>query len=231
MLRLIEIFNTIPFSFPVSQSAQFQPGFAAQLAVEGMQVVATVSNGLAPIGIIDDIKTRAFTGNAWDETVIVSVSNPIKNGNNQLVNPYDLPVVLNNPNVLPQSFVSIPVPCQLIPRNGVVVFPAETVLNYDLIGTGTPNAIKTNVRYTFQQPNIIGDDSTFGSQRVTVWLSRGLFATDCYETNQDFPLNANIFVNEFGMLTTRQQAPNYPGVAIVTAPPTALDSSLQFLWL
>ena len=231
MLRLIEIFNTIPFSFPVSPSAQFQPGFVAQLTVEGQQVVANVSNGLAPIGIIDDMKTRAFTANAWDETLIVPVANPVMNGNNQLVNPFDCKVELVNPNVLPSSFISIPVPCQLIPRNGVVVFPAGTVLNYDLIGSGTPNAIKTNVRYTYQQPNIIGDDSTFGSNRVTVWINRGLFATDCFETNQDFPVNANLFVSELGFLTTRQPAPNYPGVAIVTGPPSAIDASLQFLWL
>src|ERR1700722_12043540 len=231
MLRLIEVFNTIPFSFPVASSAQFQPGFIAQLAVDGMQVVATVSNGLAPIGIIDDIKTRAFTGNAWDETIVVPVTNPVMNGNNQLVNPYDIKWELVNPNVLPSSFVSIPVPCQLIPRNGVVVFPAGTVLNYDLIGTGTPNAIKTIVRYTYQQPNIIGDDSTFGSQRVTVWLNRGLFSTDCYETNQSFPLNSNLFVSELGFLTTRQQASNYPAVAITTGRPSAVSPDLQFLWL
>lgn len=231
MLRLIEVFNTIPFSMPVSQSAQFQPGFIAQLAVEGMQVVATVSNGLAPFGIIDDIKTRAFTGNAWDETIVAPVSNPVLNSNNQLVNPYDVKWELVNPNVLPQSFVSIPVPCQLIPRNGVVVFPAGTVLNYDLIGAGTPNAIKTNVRYTYQQPNIIGDDSTFGSQRVTLWLNRGLFSTDCYETNQDYPLNANLFVSELGLLTTRQQALNYPGVAICVGPPNAVSPDMMFMWL
>lgn len=231
MLRLIEIFNTIPFSFPVSQSAQFQPGFIAQLAVEGMQVVATVSNGLAPIGIIDDIKTRAFTANAWDETIVAPVANIVTNSNNQFVNQYDVKWELVNPNVLPQSFVSIPVPCQLIPRNGVVVFPAGTVLNYDLAGSGSPNALKTNVRYTYQQPNIIGDDSTFGSQRVTLWLNRGLFATDCYETNQNFPLNSNLFVSELGFLTTRQQAPNYPAVAITTGPPNAISTDLQFLWL
>jgi hypothetical protein len=231
MLRLIEIFNTIPFSFPVSQSAQFQPGFIAQLAVEGMQVVATVSNGLAPIGIIDDIKTRAFTANAWDETIVAPVANIVTNSNNQLVNQYDVKWELVNPNVLPQSFVSIPVPCQLIPRNGVVVFPAGTVLNYDLVGSGSPNALKTNVRYTYQQPNIIGDDSTFGSQRVTLWLNRGLFSTDCYDTAAAYPLNSNLFISPLGMLTTTQQATNYPGVAIVTGPPSVIDPSLQFLWL
>ena len=230
MLRLIEIFNTIPFSFPLDVSASFQPGTIGQLTMIGNQVVATVSNGLSPIGIIDDIKTRAYTSNAWDESIVVPVANT-NIVNNQLVSAYDMKVELQNPNVLPSSFVSIPVPCQLIPRNGVVCFPAGTPLNYDLLGTGVPNAVKTLVRYTFQIPNIIGDDSTVGSNRVTLWMNRGLFSTDCFETSQDFPVNGNLFVNEYGFLTTRQMAPNYPAIGIVIGPPSAIDAQLQFLWL
>ena len=148
-----------------------------------------------------------------------------------LVTPVDIKIELNNPNVLPSSFISIPVDVQLIPRNGVIIFPAGTPLNYDLLGTCQPNAIKTNVRYTYQIPNIIGDDSTQGSNRVTVWFQRMLFQTDKFETNQIYPLNANLFVSEVGLLTTRQPAPNYPAVAIVTAPPTPILGFLEALWL
>lgn len=205
----------------------------AQLSLIGNNVVATVSNGLSPVGIIDDQKTRAFTSNSWDETVLAPVdpSNITTNANNQLVNVSDIKMELQNPNVLPTSFVSIPVPVQLVPRNGVIVFPAGTALNYDLLGTGVPNAIKTLVRYSFQIPNIIGDDSTAGSNRVTIWLNRGLFSTDCFESNQTYPLNANLFVSELGFLTTRQYATNIPSVGLVTGPPTAIDPFLQFLWL
>lgn len=202
----------------------------AQLTVIGNQVMATVSNGSAPIGIIDDIKTKAFTSTSWDET-ITTVATGVLGPNNQLVTPVDIKIELNNPNVLPSSFISIPVDCQLIPRNGVVIFPAGTPLNYDLLGTGQPNAIKTNVRYTYQIPNIIGDDSTQGSNRVTVWFQRMLAQCDKFETNQIYPLNANLFVSEIGLLTTRQPAPNYPAVAIVTAPPTPILGFLEFLWL
>lgn len=230
MLRLIQTGNSLPFSWPVDDSAEFQPGQACQLTVIGNQVMATVSNGSAPIGIIDDIKTKAFTANSWDETLVVPATG-VPGPNNTIITPVDIKVELNNPNILPQSFISIPVSVQLIPRNGVVVFPAGTVLNYDLLGTGSPNAIKTNVRYTYQIPNIIGDDSTQGSKRVTVWFQRFLGECDMFETNQVYPLNANLFVSELGLLTTRQPAPNYPAVAIVVSPPTPLLATLGFLWL
>ena len=231
MLRLVAVGNSLPFSVPCDESAEFEPGHVLQLAVLGNQVVGTVSNGSAPFGIIDDQKTKAFTAVSWDETVITPPMAGVLNGNNQLVTPNDIKMELNNPNVLPQSFLSIPVPLQLIPRNGVVIFPAGTPLNFDLLGTGLPNSIKTNVRYTYQIPNIIGDDTTRGSNRVTVWFTRGIFETSIFETSQIYPLNANLFVSEIGLLTTRQPAPNYPAVAIVTAPPSPIISTLQFLWL
>lgn len=223
--------NSLPFTWPVDPSAEFEPGMVAQLTVIGNQVMATVSNGSAPVGIIDDIKTKAFTSTSWDETIVTIAQQPTTNQQGQLVTAVDIKVELNNPNVLPASFISIPVDVQLIPRNGVVIFPAGTPLNYDLLGTGQPNAIKTNVRYTYQIPNIIGDDSTQGSNRVTVWFQRMLFQTDKFETNQIYPLNANLFVSEVGLLTTRQPAPNYPAVAIVTAPPTPILGFLEALFL
>jgi hypothetical protein len=230
MLRLVQIANTLPISMPCDPSAEFQPGQLAQLTVMGNQVVVTVSNGLAPIGIIDDIKVKAFTSNVWDEQVIapaVGVPGP----NNQLVSATDIKIELANPNILGSSFISIPVSVQLIPRNGVVVFPAGTPLNIDIGGTGTPNAIKTNVRYTYQIPNIIGDDSTQGSNRVSIWIYRGLYETDQFETSASYQVNSNLFCSEIGLLTTRQPFPNAPGVAIVTAPPSAILSTLQFMWL
>jgi hypothetical protein len=230
MLRLVQAGNSLPYTYPVDESAEFEPGMLAQLTVIGNQVMATVSNGSAPIGVIDDIKTKAFTSTSWDET-IVQPATGVPGPNNTLVTPTDIKVELNNPNVLPSSFVSIPVSVQLIPRNGVIIFPAGTPLNYDLLGTGEPNAIKTNVRYTYQIPNIIGDDSTQGSHRVTVWFTRFIGQTDKFETNQVYPLNANLFCSELGLFTTRQPAPNYPAIAIVTGPPTPILGMLEFLLL
>ena len=230
MLRLVSIGNSLPYSWPVDVSATFSPGNIAQLTVSGNAIVASVSNGTAPIGIIDDIKTKAFTAVAWDETVIVPATGvPAPGG--KLVTATEIKVELKNPNILEDSFVSIPVDVQLIPRNGVIIFPVGTELNFDNLGTGTPDSIKTNVRYTYQIPNIMGDDSTQGSNRVTVWFQRGIYQTDVFDTAATYPLNANLFVNEKGMLTTKQPTPNHPAVALVTTPPTPMFSWLEFLWL
>jgi len=230
MLRIIYHAYARPFSWPCDPAAEFEPGQVAQLSVVGNQVVATVSDGRAPIGIIDDIRTRSFHANSWDEEVAIPITG-IPGPGGQLVTPYDIKYELLNPNIVASSFVSDPVPVQLIPRNGVIVIPAGTVLNADLIGNGTANGIKTYVRYSYQVPNVPGDDSTAGSQRITVWVHRFIGETDRFDTSAEYPLNANLFVNQYGMFTTTQPAPNYPSVAIVTAPPAPLLSSLQFMWL
>jgi len=229
MLRIINSLSARPYYWPVDPAAEFEPGMVAQLTSLGNQIVATVSNGTAPIGIIDDIRTKAIHANSWDEVIIVNAAG-VAGPNNTIITPVDIKTELENPNIVPDSFVSDPIKVSLIPRNGVIIIPAGTQLNYDTLGTGTPNAIRTTVRYTYQVPNIIGDDSTMGSGRMTVWYGRFIGETTKFEVNQYYPLNANLFVSEEGLLTTRQIAENYPAVATVVAPPNALMSSLQFLW-
>jgi hypothetical protein len=200
----------------------------AELTVIGNQVMATVSNGTAPIGIIDDIKTKAFTNVSWNEVVIVPAVGVMQGG--QLVTPIDIKAELRKPNIIPSSFTST-VNVYLNPVNGIVTFLAGTPLNFDLMGTGTPNAIRTIVNYTYQVANIPGDDSTAGSGRMTVWFNRIFLQTDQYETNQQYPVRANLFVSENGFLTTRRPSAIHPAVAMVTAPPVASHSMLEILWL
>jgi hypothetical protein len=200
----------------------------AELTIIGNQVMATVSNGTAPIGIIDDIKTKAFTNVSWNETIIVPAMG-VPGPNNTLVTPVDIKAELRKPNVVPNSFTST-VNVVLNPINGVICFVAGTVLNFDLAGTGTPNAIKAIVNYTYQVANIPGDDSTQGSGRMTVWYERMFFQTDQYETNQQYPLRANLYCSEVGQLTTRRPGHIHPAVGMVSAPPSALNSMLEILW-
>ncbi len=230
MLRIVQVGNSIPYSWPVDPSAEFEPGQIAQLTAQGNQIMITVSNGTAPIGIIDDIKTKAFTATSWDETIIVSAQG-VLNSAGKYVTPIEIKYELKNPNIIASSFISMPVDVQLKARNGVICFPAGTELNFDLTGIGTPNAIKTIVRYSYQVPNIVGDDSTQGSGRVTVWFQRIIFQTDKFETNAQYPLNANLFVSEVGLLTTRQPSSTHPAIAIVIAPPSPLYGFLEALWL
>lgn len=228
MLRLVQVGNTLPASFIVDPSAEFQPGMIAELTVIGNQVMATVSNGTAPIGIIDDIRTKAFTNVSWNEVVIVPAV-PVTGPGGVPITPVDIKAELRKPNILPSSFIS-DVDVVLNPVNGVITFLAGTELNYDLMGTGSPNAIRTIVNYTYQVPNIPGDDSTQGSGRVTVWFNRMFFQTDQYETNQQYPVRANLYVSEAGFLTTRRPSAIHPAVGMVTAPPTPMNPMIECLW-
>jgi hypothetical protein len=231
MLRLIQIGNALPTSFICDPSANFMPGMIAQLCVNGNQVMATVSNGTAPIGIIDDINTRAFTSVSWNEVLVSPPMVGVFNSANQLVCPNDVVLNLAHAYITPASFVST-VDVELNQLNGTITFPAGTVLNYDLLGTGSPNALQTVVNYTYQVPNIAGDSSIQGSGRMTVWFQRGFFQTDQFETQQAYPVMANLYCSEAGLLTTRRPSPIHPAIAMCTAPPLGLYAAaqLEFLW-
>lgn len=228
MLRIVQIGTGIPASFLCDPSATFQPGQIAQLTVIGNQVMATVSDGRAPIGIIDEIRTKSFTSVSWNETLIVYVNNPVSN-NGVLVSPIDIKQELDKPNVVKGSFVST-VPVSINLNNGVVTFPAGTPLNFDSSGSGTPDSIKAVVNYTYYVANIPGDDSTQGSGKMTVWYDRMFFQTDQFETNQSYPVNAQLYVSEYGFLTTRKPSEFHPAIGMVTAPPSPLHSFLEAQW-
>lgn len=229
MLRILQSINTLPFSFIVDPNSEFQPGMVAQLNTNGNQIVCGVSDGTCPLGLIDDIKTHAFTTTAVDEEVIVRVENP-STVNGVLVAPTDQIALLNNAYISPYSFVSDPVNVTVNVTNGAVTFIAGTALNFDSTGSGTPDSIRTIVNYSYRIANIPGEDSTQGSQRITVWTGRMIASTDQFETNRYYPLNANLFVSQSGLLTTSQTGSN-PPVAFVTGPPTAFDNFLEFMWL
>ncbi len=227
MLRLVQVGNGLPASFICDPACEFQPGMVAELTVSSNQVMATVSNGTAPLGIIDDVRTRAFTSVAWNEVVIVPAVG-ITSGND-LVTPIDIKAELKHAYVSSGSFQST-IPVQLIATNGVITFPAGTVLNADLLGDGSMNAIRTIVNYNYRVPNVPGDDSTIGNGRMTVWFNRMFAQTDQYETNQVYPVKANLYVSEVGVLTTRRPSDRHPAVAMVTAPPTPMNTMIEFLW-
>jgi len=227
-LRLIQVGNSLPASFICDPSVEFQPGMCGELTVIGNQVMATVSTGTAPIGIIDEIRTKAFTSVSWNEVIIVPATG-IPGPGGILVTPIDIKAELRKPNIIPDSFNST-IDVALNPVNGVITFVAGTQLNFDMTGSGTPDAIRTIVNYTYQIANIPGDDSTAGTGRMTVWFQRMFAQTDQFESNQQYPVRANLYVSESGYLTTRKPSDYHPAVAMVTAPPTPMNSMIEFLW-
>ena len=115
--------------------------------------------------------------------------------------------------------------------NGVLILPAGSMLNWDANGDGKYDSVKTIVNYVYVIPDIPGDDTTIGSNRITIWFSRGIYETDQFDTIQRYPLNNTLFVNAEGKLTTKQPTTDHPGIAFVTGPPSALKGTLEFMWL
>jgi hypothetical protein len=200
----------------------------AQLKLYGNNIVCGVSDGTAPLGIIDDTKQNAFYAPSIDEIVIEPAVGQIIGG--KMVSVTAIKAELRNPNIVESSFVC-DVRVILKPRNGILVFPAGTELNFDADGDGIVDSIRAVCSYTYQVPNIPGDDTTIGNGRVTIWFQRMLFSTDQYEVNQRYPLNAPLFVSEAGIITTRRPSEDHPTIAIVTGPPTSRNTFLECLWL
>lgn len=230
VLKLIQIGNALPVSYPVDSSSVFEPGAIGQLKLFGQDIVAGLSDGLAPLGIIDDSRSSAFSKPVVDEIVIIQATG-ILDAYGNWVSTTDAKQELRYAGVIASSFVADFENLVLNPINGVLMAPAGSYLNYDSDGDGRPDNVRTIVNYVYTVPGLPGEDTTVGSNRLTIWITRGLYATDQFDTTQKYPLNAALFVNEEGKLTTRQATPNHPAVAMVTAPPSALISNLEFLWL
>lgn len=205
----------------------------AELKIIGNDIVAGVSSGLAPLGIIDDVNTRAFTQPQVDEEVIFGpdvIGAPVIGPGGQLITAHDVMTTLQNPSIVKGSFVSN-YPVIINYRNGVAKIPAGSFLNYSSAPGIAMDSIRIIVSYIYQVPDLPGDNSTLGSGRITIWFQRSIWQTDMYDTTQGYPLGSTAFVGLDGRLTTKQPTPNHPGVAIVTGPPTANSILLEFMWM
>jgi|19_taG_2_1085344.scaffolds.fasta_scaffold19729_2 hypothetical protein len=231
MLRPIQVGNSLPISYPVDPSSTFQAGQIAQLKLIGQDIVAGVSDGTQPIGLLDDVRATAFTQPVVDEIVVIQAVGVQGDGYGNYITVAEAKQELDEANIVTSSFVADYQNLILNSKNGVLSAPAGTTLNYDLDGDGVPDSIRTVVNYVYRVTDIPGDDTTIGSGRVTIWFDRGLFETDQFDSTVRYPLNATLFVNADGQFTTTQTTANHPGVALVTGPPSSMVSTLEFLWL
>lgn len=229
MLRVIQSGTGRPISYPVDPNAVFQPGMVAQVKLIGDDTVIGVSDGRAPMGLIDDVKDTAFTKPAIDEIVIIKAPVVTSDGYGTYRMGTDAFQVLNNAHIVQTSFVADIPGLTLNEMNGVLHAPAGTKLNYATEGSSTPNAIRAVVSYAYRSANMPGEDTTLGSGRLTVWFTRGIFQTDQFEIGS-FPINGNLYVSPNGKLTTEQTMPNQPSVAMVVSPPSTHNTWLEFLW-
>lgn len=200
-----------------------------QLVVLGNQIMGTVSNGTAPFGIIDEIRTKAFSNVSWNEVVLIS-NVPSTTSGSKIISTVDVKYELKKPNIIASSFTST-LDVILNANNGVITVPAGSELNFDITGSGIPNGFRAIVNYSYFIANVPGDDSTAGSGRMTVWFQRMIVETTMFETNVSYPVNANLYSSEDGMFTVRKPYQNSASIGLVMAPPSPMNSSLQLLWL
>ncbi len=230
MLYVIHLENQNPISITVDMSAEFEAGMIGQLKILGNDIVCGVSDGTAPIGIIDDVRTNSFTKAQTNEVIIIQVNATELDANGYTVNSTDVIGFLENPSIIDRSFIST-IECQLNSVNGAIIIPAGTQLNYDEDEDGTYDSIRVITSYNYRINTKAGDDTTAASGRLSVYYSRGWYATDQFDTTQIYPLNATLYVGLDGKLTTKQVTSKHPGVAIVTGPPSSTNGTLEFLWL
>ena len=230
MLRLIQVGSSLPVSFPVDPTSTFQPGQVAQLKVMGNEIVCGISDGTAPIGLIDDINTSAFTAPVRDEVVIIPTVG-VFDGYGEWVSAVEVMKNLRFSNIVRSSFTADVEGLILVDVNGDIVAPAGTVLNYDSDGDSIPDSIRVIVSYIYRIGNIPGDNTTISSGRITVWFQRGIYETDQYDARQSYVVNATLFVNGDVLLTTEILTPSHPGIAIVTGPPSGINNTIELLWM
>jgi|TARA_B100001094_G_scaffold332787_1_gene406494 hypothetical protein len=230
MLKVIHTGNALPMSLSVDPTAEFEPGMFAQLGLIGNDIVAGISDGTAPLGIIDDVRTNAFTKPQVDEVVIVDAQGSTIDSNGKRVSTVDVTGVLEYPNIIENSFTStISVILNVV--NGIITIPAGTELNYDSNGDGENDSFKIITNYIYRIAGKPGDDTTIGSGRVTIHYQRGIYATDQFDTTQIYPINCTLFVGLDGKLTSAQPTTSHPGVALCTGPPSAAIGTLEFMLL
>jgi hypothetical protein len=230
LLKVIHSGNALPMSLSVDPTAEFEPGMFAQLGLIGNDIVASVSDGTAPLGIIDDVRTTAFTKAQVDEVIVIDAQASEIDSNGNRVSTVDVTGVMEFPNIIEASFTST-VSVVLNSVNAVMTVPAGTELNHDADGDGTFDSFRIIVNYIYRVSGKPGDDTTVGSGRITIHYQRGVYATDQFDTTQIFPVNCTLYVGLDGKLTSKQPTESHPGVAICTGPPSASIGTLEFMLL
>ena len=144
-----------------------------------------------------------------------------------LVSTVDSMGFLQNTNIIQNTFIST-LDVLLNPRNGNVIVEAGSQLNAIDPTDPSRTGFEITVSYSFQVPDLPGDDTTAGSGKLSVHIFRGIFSTDMFDPVVEYPLGGPLFCGRDGKFTSE---PNGPVVGICTAPPSILIGEIEVMWL
>jgi len=219
--------DTLIWSVPISPEATFQAGMIAGLTEINGQLFVTPSDGTNVLGIIDDDRTSAFSGNSIDEVSIVPA--PYVEQNGVLVSTIDVMGSLEEVNIIQSSFVTN-IDLVLNPKKGTFVVPSGTPLNYEEdINQITTFGFEVQSSYRYQIADFPGADTTDGTGLVSIHFRRGIFTTNVFDVLSTINAGSDLYVNIEGVLTS--QATTSPVVAIALQPASSLNQELMFMWL
>jgi hypothetical protein len=218
--------SPLVWSCTVDPSATFEAGQIAGLMEINGELFATVSDGVKypPIGIVDDNKTKAFTGTVQDEVSIVH-SAVYTDGQGRLLSSVEVMGGLNETNIISSTFKSN-IDVLLNPKKGVFLIPKDSPVNYD---DGQIVGFEVISSYRFAIVDYPGDDSTDGSGKISIHFNRGIFTTNIFDTLATYFPGAPLYVDAEGKLTSHETAS--PMVAIALQPASAINNELLFMWL
>lgn len=236
MFNVLNPGRSVPIQRNLDPNAEFSAGMLGQLKFVGNSIVLGISDGIAPLGIIDDTREVAYLRPVIDEIVTYTPHPDWVDWTNPTIPKlkYAVQAHLQHANIAEYTYASNKPDIMLIPTNGDIIFPAGMALDVIMNPAGTEfDSVSAIVRYSYYVPNMPGLDTTAGSSKVTIWVNpAGLIgATDQYESNVPYPLNCALYCSPKGRFTSEQTSANQPSIAMCLVPPTASNAALEFVWL
>ena len=216
--------NSLVWSAPVDPACVFESGMLVGLIEINGELFVSVADGInvAPIGIVDDDKTTAFSKAVTDEVVIVPA--PFENQNGVLISTMDVMGGINEVNIIQSSF-STTLGIVLNPKKGTFIIPRGTPLNYQ---NGNIYGFEMICSYRYMVADYPGNDTTDGSGQVAVHFQRGIFTTNMFDTLSTYYPNCSLYCSCEGLLTSQE---NGPMIALALQPSSAINNELLFMWL
>jgi hypothetical protein len=229
MLRIIESFNNLPIQATPNPDLICQPGHFASFQIKNGTAVISLSDGVHPYGIIDDIRSDVIrkVTESWETYIVPATDIEYNKYTKDLYTEQSLVVELKNKNIIASSFTS-DIYGKLDSAIGTLTIPSGTMCNYTLPGSTTNNSLKFKCKYAYNIKLSKFEDSTIGTNKITIWNKNMIADTDMFDTTQEYVIGKPLYV-AIGLLTTKRNDYVCPAVGSVLKSPSDNSGYLRFV--